>query len=98
MATLRSPEPTILTTPKGEEVVLLTLTRSEWEALYPLLNQRAEIEKMSGWREDALTELAMRLENLEVQQTAQEKQGWQDAVAKAKPATYIPGQGVVVSK
>ncbi len=96
MASLRVPEPTILTTPKGEEVVLLTLTRAEWEALDALLSERSEAEKLVAWHEDVVADLIAHLEDLEAHGSSGEKQAWQNAVAKAKPATYIPGQGVVV--
>jgi hypothetical protein len=34
---IRPVEPTIVTTPGGEEVVVLTLTKNEWQALRPHL-------------------------------------------------------------
>jgi hypothetical protein len=96
MATPRLLEPTVLTTPKGEEVVLLTLSRAEWQALHPVLENSLEAEKLVAFREDSLDELASRLEDLEAGQSSREKQAWQEAVNKAKPATYVPGQGAVV--
>lgn len=39
-AMIRSIEPTVITTPSGEEVFILTLTKDEWEALQSQLKTK----------------------------------------------------------
>lgn len=97
MNKLRPLEPTLFTTPKGEELILLTLTRAEWEALHAVL-ERSDVEAIKAEESETLLELSERLERLEANESPEQKQAWQDAVARAKPARYIPGQGSVVNQ
>lgn len=42
---IRPIEPTIITTPAGEEVFVLTLTKSEWEAVQKKLETKQPLSK-----------------------------------------------------
>jgi hypothetical protein len=50
------------------------------------------------WLETNAEDTLERLESLEANLSIKEKKSWQKAIQRAKPARYIPGQGVVVLK
>jgi hypothetical protein len=50
------------------------------------------------WLETNAEDTSERLESLEASLSAKEKKSWQKAIQGAKPARYIPGQGVVILK